>query len=115
MQRVDGESQSRIERSVDSPMSSREDSLAVSDSKREPAAGSNDRCIDEKVANEIGKAVNVVSSSSLADPVSAKVVPYKNVEQNDEKARERNLSTKQEIRKVGNKKLEKIVKILGTN
>lgn len=103
VRRVDSESQSRIKRSVDSQMSSREDSLAVLDSDRGPAAGSDDRCdIDEKVANEVGKAVNVVSSTSLADPVSTRVTPCKNVMQSDEKVCKRNLlKTKQDIRQVG--------------
>ncbi|XP_071554414.1 uncharacterized protein [Temnothorax nylanderi] len=98
VRRVDSESQSRIERSVDSQMSSREDSLAVSGS--EPATGSDDRCgIDEKVAIEVGKAVNVVSSTSLADPVSTRVTSCKNVAKSDEKARERDVKeTKQEIK-----------------
>lgn len=88
-------------------MSSREDSSVVSDSERGPAAGSDDRHIDEKVANEIGKAVNVVSSTSLADPVSTRVTPCKNIAQSDEKACKRNLSkTKQEIRQVGRKILD---------
>lgn len=107
MQRADGESQSRIERSVDSQMSSREDSLAVSDNEREPATEPNDRCVDEKVANEVGKAVNVVSSASLTDPVSTKVMSCENIEQIDEKGQERNLLRKQQIRKVG-KNLRKL-------
>ncbi|XP_071643218.1 uncharacterized protein [Temnothorax longispinosus] len=99
VRRVDGGSQSPIERSVDSQMSSREDSLAVSGS--EPATtGSDDRCgIDEKVAIEVGKAVNVVSSTSLADPVSTRVTSCKNVTESDEKAREQDVKeTKQEIK-----------------
>lgn len=102
MQRADSESQPRITRLVDSQMSSREDSLFVSGSgEREPAAGPGDRCsIDEKVANEAGKAVDVVSSTSLTDPILTKVVPCKNTAQGDEKARERSLETKREIRQV---------------
>ncbi|XP_077277861.1 uncharacterized protein LOC143906007 isoform X3 [Temnothorax americanus] len=98
VRRVDGGSQSRIERSVDRQMSSREDSLAVSGS--EPATGSDDRCgINEKVAIEVGKAVNVVSSTSLADPVSTRVTSCKNVAESDEKAREQDVKeTKQEIK-----------------
>ncbi|XP_039302566.1 uncharacterized protein LOC105194543 isoform X3 [Solenopsis invicta] len=106
VQRVcDNESQSRIERSVDSQMSSRKDSLAVSGSECEPAvaeAGCFDQCstINEKVASEAGKAVNVVSSTSLTDePISAKVVSYTNLAQSDEKARERDRLMKQKIRK----------------
>lgn len=112
MQRVcDNESQSRIERSVDSQMSSRKDSLAVSGSECEPAvaeAGCFDQCstINEKVASEAGKAVNVVSSTSLTDePISAKVVSYTNLAQSDEKARERDRLMKQKIRKVGSERI----------
>ncbi|XP_018301157.1 uncharacterized protein [Mycetomoellerius zeteki] len=100
VQRVDGESQSRIERSVDSQMSNREDSLAVSgNGEYKPAAGSSDRCsIAEEVANEVDKVVNVAPSASLTDSDSIKVVPCKNAVQSDEKARERNLlETKREI------------------
>ncbi|XP_011693811.1 PREDICTED: uncharacterized protein LOC105453499 isoform X3 [Wasmannia auropunctata] len=105
VRRVGGESLSRIERSVDSQMSSREDSLAaVSGSdEREPTAGSGDRCggIDERaIANGIGKAaVNVVSSPSIETSVSAKVVPCENAEQSGEKAREgkNQVETKGEI------------------
>ncbi|XP_012054982.1 PREDICTED: uncharacterized protein LOC105618053 [Atta cephalotes] len=93
VQRVDGESQSRIERSVDSQMSNREDSLAVSgNGECKPTTGSNDRCsIAEEVVNEVDKIVNVAPSASLTDSDSIKVVPCKNAVQNDEKARERNL------------------------
>lgn len=104
VQRVDGESQSRIERSVDSQMSNREDSLAVSgNGEYKPAAGSSDRCsIAEEVANEVDKVVNVAPSASLTDSDSIKVVPCKNAVQSDEKARERNLlETKREIPQVG--------------
>lgn len=86
-------------------MSSCEDSLAVSDNERESAMGSDDRCdIDKRIANEAGKAVNIVSSTSLIDPVSMRVTSCKNVTLSDEKARVRNLSskTKQDIRQVGN-------------
>lgn len=104
VRRVDSESQSQIERSVGYQMSSCEDSLAVSDSERESAVESeSDRCgIDKKVANEVGKAVNVVSSTSLIDPVSTKLCT-ENVTRSDEIARVKNLSskTKQDIRQVG--------------
>lgn len=50
-----GGDQSRIERSVDGQMSSREDTSAGSDSECEPAE-SNDRCIDEKATGEIDRA-----------------------------------------------------------
>ncbi|KAL6265416.1 hypothetical protein P5V15_002212 [Pogonomyrmex californicus] len=85
VQRDDSESQSRIERPVDSQMSSREDSLTGSDSTCIPATGSDDRRTDEKVENEVGTAANVVSSTSLSDSVSRKVVPCKTEEENDEK------------------------------
>lgn len=106
VQRVsDSESQSRIERSVDSPMSSREDSLAVLGSEREPTAATRSvdhSTIDEKVMIEASKAVDDVSSILLTDePVFAKVVSCKNVAQSDEKARERNRLTKQKMRQVG--------------
>lgn len=102
--RVDGESQSRIERSVDSQMSNREDSLAVSgNGECKLTTGSNDRCsIAEEVVNEIDKIINVAPSASLTDSDSIKVVPCKNAVQNDEKARERNLlEMKREIPQVG--------------
>ncbi|XP_018343708.1 PREDICTED: uncharacterized protein LOC108749461 isoform X2 [Trachymyrmex septentrionalis] len=93
VQRVDGESQSRIERSVDSQMSNREDSLAVSgNGECKSTTGSSDRCsIAEEVVNEIDEIVNVAPSASLTDSNSIKVVPCKNSVQSDEKARERNL------------------------
>lgn len=96
VRRVDGESQSQIERSVRYQMSSCEDSLAVSGSERETMVESGDRC-DKKAANEVGKAVNVVSSTSLIDPISPRLTP------SDGKARVGNLSskTKQNIRQVG--------------
>jgi len=101
VQRVDDESQSRIEWSVDSQMSSRKDGSTVSGSgEREPATGSVEQCsIDEKVVNEVDKAVSVVSSTSLIDLISTDAVPST---QSDEKACERNLlETKREIRQVG--------------
>lgn len=106
MRRVDSESQSQIERSVRYQMSSCEDSLAVSGSERESAVESESdrRGIDKKVANEVGKAVNVVSSTSLIDPVSTRLTSCtENVTRSDENARVRNLSskTKQDIRQVG--------------
>ncbi|XP_018369157.1 PREDICTED: uncharacterized protein LOC108765104 isoform X3 [Trachymyrmex cornetzi] len=93
VQRVDGESQSRIEQSVDSQMSNREDSLAVSgNGECKPMTGSSDRCsIAEEVVNEVDEIVNVAPSASLTDSGSIKVVPCKNAVQSDEKARERNL------------------------
>ncbi|XP_036149163.1 uncharacterized protein LOC105830282 [Monomorium pharaonis] len=104
VQRVsNSESQSRFERSVDSQMSSREDSFIVSEPRKSATvtvtAGSVDVCstIDEKVTNE---AVDVISSTPLTtdEPVSAEVVVCKNVAQTDEKARERNRLTKQKTR-----------------
>lgn len=101
VRRADSESQPRIEWSVDSQMSSREDSLAVSGSEHKPAAGSGDRCGIEKVTNGICKTVNAVSSTSLADPISMRVTPCKNVTQSDGKVPQRILSkTKQEVRQV---------------
>ncbi|KAL0105153.1 hypothetical protein PUN28_016656 [Cardiocondyla obscurior] len=94
MRIADSESPSQIERSVDSQMSRREDSLIVSDNEREPTAGSGGRCgIDEKVVNEASKAVNESSTSLATDLVSTRVItPCKNVTQSNEKARERNPS-----------------------
>ncbi|EGI57194.1 Protein SAAL1, partial [Acromyrmex echinatior] len=88
----DGESQSRIERSVDSQMSNRENSLAVSGNGECKPTGSSDRCsIAEEVVNEVDEIINVAPSASLIDSDSIKVMPCKNVVQSDEKARERNL------------------------
>ncbi|XP_018407442.1 PREDICTED: uncharacterized protein LOC108783384 [Cyphomyrmex costatus] len=99
VQRIDDESQSRMERLVDSQMSNREDSLAVSgNGECKPATGSSDLCSINEVANEVDKVVNVAPFGSLIDSVSTKVVLYKNAVQSDEKARERNLlETKREI------------------
>ncbi|XP_011863337.1 PREDICTED: uncharacterized protein LOC105559561 isoform X6 [Vollenhovia emeryi] len=100
VRRLDSESQSRIERSVDSQMSSREDSLAVSGGEHEPAAGH--RCgVDEKVANgKVGRVANAALSTSVP-AVSTRVTACENVTQSDGKATcEKRLlrTTKQDIR-----------------
>ncbi|XP_067209273.1 uncharacterized protein [Linepithema humile] len=86
--RVNGKK--RVERSVDSQMSSREESSAGSDSECEPAAGSSDQCIGEKVANNADRAVSAVSRTSASDSASTKVVPCRNA-QNDGKSCGRDL------------------------
>ncbi|XP_011251629.1 uncharacterized protein LOC105248507 isoform X3 [Camponotus floridanus] len=90
VQRV--ESESRIARSVDGQMSSREDS---SDSECEPATKSTDRGIAEK----IDTAASAVSSTSSNDLASAAIVSCKSEVQEKTKTCDRNLlNAKQEKR-----------------
>lgn len=87
--RVNGKK--RVERSVDSQMSSREESSAGSDSECEPvAAGSSDQCIGEKVANNTDRTTSAVSRTSVNDSTFTKVVPCRRA-QNDGKTRGRDL------------------------
>lgn len=93
VQRV--ESESRVARSVDGQMSSREDS---SDSECEPATESSDRGIAEK----IDTAASAVSSTSSNDLASAAIVSCKSEVQEKTKTCDRNLlNAKQEKRQVG--------------
>lgn len=100
MQRVDGD-QPNVERSVDSQMSSREDTSAGEDSECESTKPS-DCCIDEGVrmgANEPVQTADAVVPL-IGSPI--KKIPCENTVQNDEDAYDRNLfDTKQERRKVG--------------
>jgi len=88
------ENQPRVERSVDNQMLNREDSSISSKSEYQTATvASDDQCIGGKSANEADKAT---VSSTLSGDSAFRVIPYKDVVQNDKK------DVKQKRRQVSN-------------
>jgi hypothetical protein len=88
------ENQPRVERSVDNQMLNREDSWIDSKNECQTATvASGDQCIGEKSANETDK---IAVSTLSGDSAFMRVIPYKNVVQNDKR------DVKQKKRQVSN-------------
>jgi len=86
--KTSSENQPRVERSVDNQMLNREDSSISSKSECQTATeASGDQCIGGKSANEADKAT--VSSTLSGDSAFMRVIPYKNVVQNDKDVKQK--------------------------